>query len=367
VTNGGSTNNGNLNVNGSLTVTQPLGGGINAVYITDGGAPLVENSIGVLVDQSATTFVMKDAGISGNLTFEGTAGVAGLFGLSKPLRLGGVGGGPTDANLFGPQGQFSINIGSVAEPTALNIVCPGAGGTRAFNVTDEGVGAAANAIGFYLNQGDNTGIVYTDSGTDGKLSYDGTLNQFNAFNTTSGFANLNLGDASTIATSNIVPAAPGTVSVGSAAVPVALVVNASPAGGGTTSFLVTDNGVGVALNSLLVQLNQGDEVKMSFTDSGSTGILSFDGVEDRFNIDKFFRFGLTAQAGIAGPGGANSVTVADTKIIAGASVVLVTPIGTLGAAVTSPPHVTLNTGVGFTISWTGGNATGTFSYFIAKY
>jgi hypothetical protein len=48
------------------------------------------------------------------------------------------------------------------------------------------------------------------------------------------------------------------------------------------------------------------------------------------------------------------------------SVVLVTPIGSLGAAVTSPPHVTINPGVSFTIAWVGGNANGDFSWFIAN-
>ena len=154
---------GNLTLRGSLTVRQPQTGGVRAAYITNGSLGTAEKSASVFVDQAATTMVFTNNGSMANLSYNGALqGGAGEFAMSKTLRV---------PQLFGSGN--AVTVGSSAEPTSLNIFCPGGGGTRAFNVSDAEYDVSKNSVEIFLNQG-NTQLIMTDSGDAVSLQYDGT-------------------------------------------------------------------------------------------------------------------------------------------------------------------------------------------------
>jgi len=250
----GSTTQGNSLVNGTLTVVQPIGGGVRTAYFTDGNTGAAENSFAIFNDQTSTSAVYVDNGVSGTMTFEGAANAGqGEFGFNKPLRSAALLAATPAAPLF---------FGTPTDPATYVFNCPTTGGgTRALYITDNQAGALENSISVFLNQGD-TQLIINDSGSGITMAYDGTI--------------------------------------------------------------------------------------------------------QRLNVDKPINH-LSTQAGRATAGaGLFTVAVANADITANA-VVVVTPVNTLGAAVTSPPWVTPNAGVGFSITWVGGAGGGDFSYFIAAY
>ena len=166
---GGATIVGNETVNGTLTVVQPQGGGTRTAYFTDGNSGVAENSVGIFSDQTSTQFQFTDSGVQASLTFEGTALPSGQFGLTKPLRLGGILG---EGNLYAPAGLNNLRVGSILESTELTVVRPGGGGARALNITDSEAGVLGNSVEVFLNQG-NTFISIVDNGVAGQLSFDG--------------------------------------------------------------------------------------------------------------------------------------------------------------------------------------------------
>jgi len=171
---GGSTVSGNETIKGSLTVIQPLGGGVRAAYFTDGQPAGAENSVAIFCDQTSTLINCVDNGKAASLTYEGAVGVLGEFALTAPLRVAEV----RTSRLTPPVGAPTINIGDTLTTPAdviINAASTG-GGTRALSVTDNGVGAALNSVDIFLNQGD-TLINITDSGSAAQLSYNGTLGQ----------------------------------------------------------------------------------------------------------------------------------------------------------------------------------------------
>ena len=247
----GETVNGNSQVNGSLTVTQPIGGGVRTAFFTDGGVGALENSIGIFLDQASTQLVFADSGNGGILSYEGTGQAnTGEFTLSKPLRT------PIITGTAG-----TINFATPTDPNTFVFNCPTAGGgTVAMAITDNQAGVNGNFFNFLLNQG-NTQMIIADNGTAATISYDGAV--------------------------------------------------------------------------------------------------------ERVNYDKPIQH-PAGQAGFI-TGSARNVIIPLPSITAN-SVVLVTPRGAgLGAAVTSPPYVVLNAGVGFSIQWAGGTDTGEFSWFVAQY
>jgi hypothetical protein len=166
---GATTVQGNSQVNGTLTVTQPAGGGVRTCYFTDGNTGVAENSLGIFNDQTSTSLVFTDTGVSGNMTFEGAAQAGtGEFGLTKPLRVANI----------NPVAGSALFFGTPTEPGTYTFNCPtSGGGTRAMIFTDNQAGVDENSLGLFLNQG-NVFLNFTDSGSGGQFAYDGTLLRF---------------------------------------------------------------------------------------------------------------------------------------------------------------------------------------------
>lgn len=359
VVGGGTTVVGNEFVNGTLTVIQPAGGGTRTAYFTDGNVGVAENSLGIFTDQTSTTFEFKDGGVSGVMTFEGTAqGNTGEFGFNKPTRF--------TSSLYGNGTVGGVTIGNAtpAGATSLNVFCPGGGGVRALYVTDGEATTAENSVAAFLNQG-NTFLELKDSGASGILSYDGTSNTYGMKNGQAGnsASNLDLGPFSVITASQIAPASTGNFNIGSPAVPVSLILNTVSAGGGATCFEITDNGTGVGLNRIIFQLNQNNQTKILFTDSGVDAGLLFDGVTNRFEVDKPLQL-PAVQAGRASS--IASGTLIPVAGMVATSIVVVSQVQVVGE--TDKQYVIESVIVpqpGFVIVW-GGGGNATFNWFVPQ-
>lgn len=175
IVSGATVVNGNETVNGTLTVVQPLGGGVRTAYFTDGGVGALENSVAIFNDQTATSLVFNDSGNSGILAFEGSLGT-GYFQTDRDLRVNN---------------------------STLTVIQPGGGGTRTAYFTDGNVGAAENSLGIFTDQTSTT-FVFTDSGQSGNMTFEGTTGLFGVSNQLQ-FPAVQAGRASAIVTGTLVP------------------------------------------------------------------------------------------------------------------------------------------------------------------
>jgi hypothetical protein len=160
---------GGANVNGTLTVTQPLGGGVRTAFFTDGNSGVTENSIGFFTDQADTTIAVRDNGVQGEITFNGGAQLGlGEFAFSRPIKVGAL--FPETTGL----GAGIISMGDLVNPSSLRVTQTNQAGAVIASFTDGQVGVAENTINLFTSINSST-IQFRDNARNGELSFEGAL------------------------------------------------------------------------------------------------------------------------------------------------------------------------------------------------
>lgn len=164
---------GNADVNGTLKVTQPLGGGVRTAYFTDGNTGAAENSFSIFTDQADTTLAVLDNGVQGDITFNGAtvtqqAGT-GAFNMTKPLRVAELLPQPTGV------GAGTVSIGDVLNPSSLKVTQTNQAGAVIASFTDGNANPLLeNTLNIFTSVASTT-LQFIDNTRIGELSFEGAL------------------------------------------------------------------------------------------------------------------------------------------------------------------------------------------------
>jgi len=277
---------------------------------------------------------------------------AGVPGAAPTVLQGALvaGGLSTSGALTGS----TVTVTGKAQAQFMDIIDNrgGGGGAPALFIGDGESGAAANYVSFQTSGAANATIMtMADNGQSGQIQFDGAYpgSTIGAFRI------------------NTTPLRLNTDQTGPA-----LEVQHTAAGAGAIALFVGNGGSQGAgtLNAVGVAVAGGTtSTSFQFYDSGSLGTLNYEGTSlgaGAFALSRPLSLNQPLQSGRVTTAAGNAATVTNAQVTTN-SIILVTPVGTLGAGVTSPPHVTINNNVSFTITWVGGNVGGTFSWFIAAF